>query len=186
MTIFDKKFEEDYYKQEFYKKDLSWLKQDFLEDNKENIRSFLTNYYCRQFQHPTKYEKGLEKFSFAKSDPRFPTPERGVISKGYSFANLKEYLIKLFDLDYFKDYNITVVGLFHKLEKEDRERKEQELKELHINIDILNTKNSFFNKEKEFDEGTVFSDGTIILYKKKSFITQRINLEDFIRGNLKK
>lgn len=176
MDNYLKSSQEDWDKQEYYKKDLYWLKQDFLEDNKENIRSFLTNYYCRPYQRPTEYEKGLENFC-SRSYDNNSNPTTKIMSKVYSFTNLQEYLNNLFNINYFKKHNVTILGLFDKFQEE-MER------ELRLNIDPFAPKKFIFSLY--FDEGTISRDGLLTLYKQKSIVKENLLLEDFIRGYVRK
>lgn len=97
-------YSDEFKNEKFYAQNLYYLKQAFISDNKNNIKKFLASYFSNiLFKVPQKFEEKLNCFYFDNEISTSPYEEKYIKANDYNFANMKEYLYKLYHLRFFDE-----------------------------------------------------------------------------------
>lgn len=166
------KSEEPFYR-DIYSKELYFARQNFISNNKENIKKFVMNYFCLNPSLIKKYEKDLNKFYFSEGDNFFPKSSRRILVGNYEFEEFINYFSVLNNLNYF-DQNTK--SKFNFIIKDFKKYQRELMQKSNINklsdIDLNNV---------YFDFGEINKDGTICLFNKNE-ICKKVDLLTFLKG----
>lgn len=167
-----KKSDEPFYR-DIYSRDLYFAHQNFVSNNRENIKKFVMNYFCSSSSLIEKYEEGLNEFYFGKGDKLFPKVDRPILTKNYKFENFVEYFSILNKLNFFEQ-NIKLK--FDSIIKDFKNYKNEFIEKLNLNkLSDVELDNIHFNF------GKVNKDGTVSLFNQNR-LCEKIDLLTFLKG----